>query len=59
MSQNRAPFFALFYKTRANTQQVLPVQADLYRYDESMVQDISHKNLNGSKQNLTEVNLVR
>ena len=31
--QKRA-FFALFYKTRANTQQVLPVQTNLYRYDE-------------------------
>ena len=30
----KAPFFALFYKTRANTQQVLPVQTGLYRYDE-------------------------
>ena len=29
-----------FYKTRANTQQVLPVQAGLYQYDEWMVQDI-------------------
>ena len=37
-----------FYKTRANTQQVLPVQTDLYRYDECMVQIISNKNLNGS-----------
>ena len=26
LPQKRAPFFALFYKTRANTQQVLPVQ---------------------------------
>ena len=36
LPQKRAPFFALFYKTRAtgNTQQVLPVQTDLYRYDE-------------------------
>ena len=30
----RAFFFALFHKTRANTQQVLPVQTGLYRYDE-------------------------
>ena len=30
----RAPFFAFFYKTRANTQQVLPVQTGLYRSDE-------------------------
>ena len=36
-----------FYKTRANTQ-VLPVQTDLCRYDEWMVRDIKHKNLNGS-----------
>ena len=27
-----------FYKTRANMQQVLPVQIGLYRYDEWMVQ---------------------
>ena len=26
--------FSLFYKTRASTQQVLPVQTGLYRYDE-------------------------
>ena len=32
--QKRAPFVAFFYKTRANTQQVLPVQTGLYRYDE-------------------------
>ena len=37
-------------------QQVLPLQIGLYRYDEWMVQDISDKNLNGSKQNLTAVN---
>ena len=48
MSQNRALFFALFYKTRANTQQVLPVQTGMYRYDEWMVQNINDKNLNGS-----------
>ena len=34
LSQKRAPFFAFFYKTRANTQQVLPVQTGLYRYFE-------------------------
>ena len=39
---------AFFYKTRANTQEVLPVQTGLYRYDERMVQDINDKNLNGS-----------
>ena len=32
--QKRAPFFAFFYKTRANTQQMLPVQTGLYRSDE-------------------------
>ena len=46
--KKRAPFFALFYKTRANTQQVLPVQTGLYWYDEWMVQDINDKNLNAS-----------
>ena len=44
----RAPFFAFFDKTRANTQQVLPEQAGLYLYDEWMVQDINDKNVNGS-----------
>ena len=44
----RAPFFAFFYKTLANTQQVLPAQTGLYRYDEWMVQDINNKNLNGT-----------
>ena len=34
LPQKRAPFFAFFYKTRANTQQVLSVQTGLYRYDE-------------------------
>ena len=34
LPQKRAPFFAFFYKTRANTQQMLPVQTGLYRYDE-------------------------
>ena len=37
-----------FYKTRANTQQVLPVQTGLNRYDEWMVQDINDENLYGS-----------
>ena len=46
--EKRVPFFAFFYKTSANTQQVLPVQTGLYRYDEWMVQDINDKNLNGS-----------
>ena len=45
-------------KTRAATQQVLPVQSGLYRYDEWMVRDINNKNLNGNKPNLTEINLV-
>ena len=48
LPQKRAPFFAFFYQTRANKQQVLPVQTDLYRYDEWMVQDINDKNLKGS-----------
>ena len=34
LSQKIPLFFALFYKTRANTQQVLPVQTGSYRYDE-------------------------
>ena len=46
--KKRAPFFAFFYKTRANTQQVLSVQIGLYRSDEWMMQDIKDKNLNGS-----------
>ena len=46
--KKRAPFFAFLYKTRANTQQVLPVQTGLYRSNEWMVQDISDKNLNGN-----------
>ena len=46
--KKRAPFFAFFYKTRANTQQVFPVQTGLYRYDEWMKQDINDKNFNGS-----------
>ena len=48
LPQKRAPIFAFFYKTRANTQQVLPVQTGLYQYDEWMSQDINDKNLNGS-----------
>ena len=42
------PFFAFFYKARANTQQVLPVSTGLYHYDKWMVQDINDKNFNGS-----------
>ena len=48
LPQKRVPFFAFFYKTRANTQQVLPVQFGLYRYDEWMVRDINDENLYGS-----------
>ena len=44
----KSSFFPLFYKTRANTQRVLPVQTGLYRYDKCMVQDINDKNLDGS-----------
>ena len=47
LPQKTAPFFA-FYKTRANAQQVLPVQTGLYRYDEWMLQDINNENLNRS-----------
>ena len=47
----KALLFAFFYKTRTNTQQVVPVQAGLYRYDERMVRDINDKNL-------TEVNRI-
>ena len=46
--KKRASFFALFHETRANTQQVLPVQTGLYLSDEWMVRDINDKNLNGS-----------
>ena len=48
MPQKDTTFFAFFQKTRANTQQVLPVQTGLYRCDEWMVQNINDKNLNGS-----------
>ena len=34
LPQKRTPFFTFFYETRANTQQVLPEQIGLYRYDE-------------------------
>ena len=30
LPQKRAPFFAFFYKIRANTQQVLPIQPGLH-----------------------------
>ena len=46
--KKRAPFFAFFYNTRANTQQVLPVQTGLYRSDKWMVLDINDKNVNES-----------
>ena len=46
--KKRAPFFALFYKTRANTQQVLPVLTGLNLSDEWTVRDINDKDLNGS-----------
>ena len=40
-------FFRFFFdKTRANTQQMLPVQTGLYRYDDWMVQEINEENLN-------------
>ena len=48
LPQKRAPFFAFFYKTHANMQQVLPEQTGVYRYDEWMVQD--------TNKTLTEVN---
>ena len=35
--------FALFYKNRANTKQVLSMQTGLYRSDEWMMQDINDK----------------
>ena len=47
--KKKAPFFAFFCKTRANTQQVLPVQTGLFRSNEWMVQDINDKNLYGSQ----------
>ena len=34
LTQKRALFFSFFYKTRANTQLVLPVQTGLYQYNE-------------------------
>ena len=67
------PFFALFlHKIRAETEQLLPVQTGLSRYDEWMVQEINDENLMLTKLNvsywaifvklmdiLTEGNLVR
>ena len=49
----RAPFVRFFCKTRANTQQALPVQTGLYR------QEINDANRYVSERNLTEFNLVR
>ena len=34
LPQKKALFFAFLYKTRANTQRVLPVQTGLYQSDE-------------------------
>ena len=48
ISQKKSSFLHFFYKTRAYTQQVLPVQTGLYRYDEWMVQEISDENVNVS-----------
>ena len=48
LPQKRATFFAFFYKTSANAQQVLPVQTGLYWYYEWIMHDINDKNLNGS-----------
>ena len=42
LPQKRAPFFD---NTRANTQQVLPMQIGLYRYDEWMAQEINDEKL--------------
>ena len=41
-------FLRFFYETRANTQQMLPVQTGLYWYDEWIVWKINDENLNGS-----------
>ena len=40
-----------FYKTFTNTQQVLPMQTGLYRYDEWMVPEINDENLMLTKLN--------
>ena len=39
--QKRSFLLFFFYKTHANTQQVLPVKTGLYRYDEQLVQKIN------------------
>ena len=44
LPQKRAPFFVFFYKTRADTQQVLPVQTGLYRYDELTIKTLTEVN---------------
>ena len=51
----KSSFFRFFYKTCANTQQVLPVQTGLYRYYEQIVQEFTDENFN----DIIEVNLVR
>ena len=45
LQQKRAPLFAFSSKTRAYTQEVLPVKTGLYQYDEWMVQKINDENL--------------
>ena len=42
-----------FYKTRANTEQVLPVQTGLYLYDDWRVQKINDENLMLTKLNVS------
>ena len=44
--QQKCSFLRFFYKTHANTQQILPVQIGLYRCDEWMLQEINDENLN-------------
>ena len=48
LPQKRAPFFAFFYKDRANTQQMLLVPTGLYHYDKWMVQYNNDKSFNGN-----------
>ena len=48
IATKKISYLRFFPKTRANTQQALPVKTGLYRYDEWMVQDITDKNFNGS-----------
>ena len=42
-----------FFETRANMQQVLPVQTGLYRYDEWIEQEINDENLMLTKLNVS------